>query len=196
MGKNAGRLSFLHRDIVGDAPTVEEVNAWVKPKPGVAEIAGANLAAFGGGRITTCKIPRYRKFVGDFSMTITGKVRKIERRKLSLRLLGLDDAAKIQAAEENVRSFCLRKDMYCNAWPASLSRKTEGGRKTMKKLYLSDADRKIGGVCGGLGEYFERDPTIIRILFVLLILFSFGFGLLAYLALWLIIPKKPSVDIL
>ncbi len=62
----------------------------------------------------------------------------------------------------------------------------------MKKLYLSETDKKIGGVCGGLGEYFERDPTVVRILFVLLILFSFGFGLLAYLALWLIIPKRPS----
>jgi len=62
----------------------------------------------------------------------------------------------------------------------------------MKKLYLSETDKKIGGVCGGLGEYFDRDPTVVRILFVLLILFSFGFGLLAYLALWLIIPKKPS----
>jgi phage shock protein C len=60
----------------------------------------------------------------------------------------------------------------------------------MKKLLLSVTDRKIGGVCGGIGEYLERDPTVIRILFILLILFSFGFGLLAYLAMWLIIPKK------
>jgi phage shock protein PspC (stress-responsive transcriptional regulator) len=66
------------------------------------------------------------------------------------------------------------------------------GGEEMKKLYLSETDKKIGGVCGGLGEYFERDPTIVRILFVLLILFSFGFGILAYLALWLIIPKRPS----
>ena len=62
----------------------------------------------------------------------------------------------------------------------------------MKKLYLSDSDRKIGGVCGGIGEYFDKDPTLIRILFILVILFSFGFGILAYLAMWLIIPKKPK----
>ena len=61
----------------------------------------------------------------------------------------------------------------------------------MKKLYLSAEDRKIGGVCGGIGEYFERDPTVIRILFILLVLFSLGFGIFAYLAMWLIIPKKP-----
>jgi phage shock protein C len=62
----------------------------------------------------------------------------------------------------------------------------------MKKLFLSTADRKIGGVCGGIGEYLERDPTVIRILFILLVLFSFGFAVFAYLAMWLIIPKKPA----
>jgi phage shock protein C len=62
----------------------------------------------------------------------------------------------------------------------------------MKKMYLSDTDRKIGGVCGGIGEYFDKDPTLIRIIFILFILFSFGFGILAYLAMWLIMPKKPK----
>lgn len=61
----------------------------------------------------------------------------------------------------------------------------------MKKLYLSGDDRKIGGVCGGIGDYFDKDPTLIRILFILLILLSFGFGILAYLAMWLIIPREP-----
>jgi phage shock protein C len=61
----------------------------------------------------------------------------------------------------------------------------------IKKLFLSTTDRKIGGVCGGIGEYLERDSTVIRILFILLVLFSFGFGVFAYLAMWLVIPKKP-----
>ena len=61
----------------------------------------------------------------------------------------------------------------------------------MKKLYLSDTDKKLGGVCGGLGEYFDKDPTLIRIIFILIILFSFGFGVLAYLLMWLIIPRRP-----
>jgi len=60
----------------------------------------------------------------------------------------------------------------------------------MKKLYLSDTDKKLGGVCGGLGEYFDKDPTLIRIIFILIILFSFGFGVLAYLLMWLIIPRR------
>jgi phage shock protein C len=63
----------------------------------------------------------------------------------------------------------------------------------MKRLYLSYTDKKIGGVCGGIGEYFDKDPTLIRILFIMAILFSFGFGILAYVAMWLIIPKKPDI---
>lgn len=62
----------------------------------------------------------------------------------------------------------------------------------MKKLFLSTDDRKIGGVCAGIGEYLERDPTVIRILFILLVLFSFGFAIFAYIAMWLVIPKKPA----
>lgn len=62
----------------------------------------------------------------------------------------------------------------------------------MRKLYLSNTDKKLGGVCGGLGEYFDKDPTLVRIAFILIILFSYGFGVLAYLFMWLIIPRKPN----
>jgi phage shock protein C len=61
-----------------------------------------------------------------------------------------------------------------------------------EKLYLSDTDKKIGGVCGGLGEFFNKDSTLFRVLFILLILFSFGVAILAYLAMWLVIPKRPQ----
>ncbi len=61
----------------------------------------------------------------------------------------------------------------------------------MKKLYLSDTNKKLGGVCGGLGEYFEIDPTIVRIAFIFFTLISFGLGILAYILIWIIIPRKP-----
>lgn len=60
----------------------------------------------------------------------------------------------------------------------------------MKKLYLSDTNKKIGGVCGGLGEYFDVDPTLIRIAFILVTLFSFGLGIVGYLLIWMVVPKK------
>ncbi len=60
-----------------------------------------------------------------------------------------------------------------------------------KKLYLSQTDKKIAGVCGGLAEYFGIDSTVVRILWVLLSIF-FGSGIIAYLIAWLLIPREPS----
>ena len=58
-----------------------------------------------------------------------------------------------------------------------------------KKLFRSKKNRMIAGVCGGLGEYLGVDPTIIRLLWVLLVFLSFGAAILAYIIAWIIIPK-------
>lgn len=63
--------------------------------------------------------------------------------------------------------------------------------KNIKRLYRSGKDKMLGGVCGGLAEYLEIDPTIIRLLMVLLVLASFGTGILLYLIAWIIIPRNP-----
>lgn len=61
-----------------------------------------------------------------------------------------------------------------------------------KKLYRS-RDKKLCGVCGGLAEYFDLDPTLVRLLWVVLTLFSTVFpGVLAYLVCALIVPQKPD----
>lgn len=60
----------------------------------------------------------------------------------------------------------------------------------MKKLYRSNTNRKLCGVCGGLAEYFDIDPIIIRLIFIFLTLFVGG-GLLIYLICALVIPKSP-----
>ena len=59
---------------------------------------------------------------------------------------------------------------------------------TYKRLTRSLANKKIAGVCGGLGEYFIIDPTIVRVLFLFLLLFGGG-GLLLYIILWIIVPE-------
>lgn len=59
-----------------------------------------------------------------------------------------------------------------------------------KKLYRSKIDSMICGVCGGLGEYFDVDSTIVRLIAIVLI-FGWGSGLLAYLVAAIIIPKNP-----
>ena len=60
-----------------------------------------------------------------------------------------------------------------------------------KKIYRSVSDRKISGVCAGFAEYFNIDPTIIRIIWAVTSLFAFA-GIVAYLVCALIIPEKPS----
>jgi phage shock protein C len=59
-----------------------------------------------------------------------------------------------------------------------------------KKLYRSSRDRMLGGVAGGLAEYFEIDSTLVRILFIIT-LFIGGTGILAYILLWIVVPEMP-----
>ena len=56
-----------------------------------------------------------------------------------------------------------------------------------RKLYRSRNQRMLGGVCGGLAEYFNVDTTLIRVLFLVLAVFG-GSGLLIYVVMWLIVP--------
>jgi phage shock protein PspC (stress-responsive transcriptional regulator) len=58
-----------------------------------------------------------------------------------------------------------------------------------KTLRRSRTDKMIAGICGGLGKYFGLDSTILRLVFVLLLIFA-GTGLLAYLIMWLVIPYE------
>ena len=58
-----------------------------------------------------------------------------------------------------------------------------------RKLQRSTSNKMIAGVCAGIASYFNLDPTIIRVLYVLMVFFA-GFGILLYLILWLVIPSE------
>ena len=60
-----------------------------------------------------------------------------------------------------------------------------------KKLYKSRTNKKLDGVCAGIGEYLDVDPTLIRLVWILAAL-AFGSGLLAYLIAALIMPRQPE----
>ena len=62
--------------------------------------------------------------------------------------------------------------------------------ETPKKLYKSRKNRILAGVCGGIGEYLNLDPTIIRLVWVFFGL-VYGVGVLAYIIVWLLIPNSP-----
>lgn len=63
---------------------------------------------------------------------------------------------------------------------------------TQKKLYRSKKDKMVAGVCGGLAEYFDIDPVIIRVIAVVLLLPGGLPGLLPYVILWVVVPKNPE----
>ncbi|HWQ50139.1 MAG TPA: PspC domain-containing protein [Methanosarcina sp.] len=60
----------------------------------------------------------------------------------------------------------------------------------MNKLYRSKKNRIIAGVCGGIGEYFKVDPTLIRLLLLLISIVGAGSGIVAYIIAWIIIPEE------
>ena len=64
----------------------------------------------------------------------------------------------------------------------------DGEQRTAGRLHKSMNDRKIAGVCGGIAEYLNADPTIIRLAFALLVL-GWGSGVLAYIICALVLPE-------
>jgi phage shock protein PspC (stress-responsive transcriptional regulator) len=63
-----------------------------------------------------------------------------------------------------------------------------------KKLYRSARERMLGGVAAGVAEYFDIDPTIVRLVFVLSI-FAGGAGIIAYIIMWIIVPQGPFIPL-
>jgi phage shock protein C len=59
-----------------------------------------------------------------------------------------------------------------------------------RKLYRSNSDKMIAGVCAGLADYVNIDPTVMRLIFVILFLLG-GNGLLLYVILWILMPEQP-----
>ncbi len=62
----------------------------------------------------------------------------------------------------------------------------------IKRLYRSQKDKMVAGVCGGVAEYLNVDPVVVRLVWVVATLLSFGLGILAYIVAWIIIPKNPN----
>jgi len=81
-----------------------------------------------------------------------------------------------------------REKIMPAAKPVHASRPVKGGPK---RLYRSGREKILGGVCGGIAEYLGVDPVIIRLLWVIGT-FAWGFGILAYIIAWIIMPRNPN----
>jgi phage shock protein PspC (stress-responsive transcriptional regulator) len=62
----------------------------------------------------------------------------------------------------------------------------------MKRLYRSKKDRILGGVCVGLGEHLDVDPTVIRLIWAVVSVLSIGTGIIIYILAWIIIPEDDT----
>ena len=91
---------------------------------------------------------------------------------------------KVATHEERVEHFA--EEM--GALGKKAAETVRGGRP--KRLYRSGRDKILGGVCGGIAEYFKIDPVLIRLLWVLFTLAG-GAGVLVYIIAWIIIPRNP-----
>jgi phage shock protein PspC (stress-responsive transcriptional regulator) len=63
---------------------------------------------------------------------------------------------------------------------------------SMKRLYRSKNDRMMGGVCAGLGEHLDVDPTVIRLVWAVIAVLSIGTGVLVYILAWILIPEEDT----
>jgi len=91
---------ILDAQVIGvpDPTYGEELVAWIRLRPGAEPLTIEALREFCTGRLAHYKVPRYLKLVDEFPMTVTGKVRKVEMREVSIAELGLGAAATIQTA--------------------------------------------------------------------------------------------------
>ncbi len=123
----------------------------------------------------------------DIISDIEGRLSEIFSEKLNLTrqvitLSDVQDAIKIMGDPDVIggeKSKSENKRSHYGTYEKSYSR---------RRLYRDDDNRVFGGVCSGLGYYFDIDPVILRIALVVLFLVG-GFGLLLYLIMWLVVPK-------
>jgi phage shock protein PspC (stress-responsive transcriptional regulator) len=80
--------------------------------------------------------------------------------------------------------------IYVLLWIMAPEKAGEAQPKPSSGLHLSRSDRKILGVCGGLGEWLDVDPVFLRVAFVLLALLG-GLGIVIYVVLWIFVPRAP-----
>jgi phage shock protein PspC (stress-responsive transcriptional regulator) len=80
--------------------------------------------------------------------------------------------------------------IYVLLWIMAPEKAGEAQPKPSSGLHLSRSDRKILGVCGGLGEWLDVEPVFLRVAFVLLALLG-GLGIVIYVVLWIFVPRAP-----
>jgi phage shock protein C len=86
------------------------------------------------------------------------------------------------------------KTFFYPCYGQSLLREQTSKTTGMKRLYRSKVQRMLGGVCGGIGEHLDVDPTVIRLVWAVMTMLSVGIGIIAYIVAWIIVPEAETSD--
>jgi phage shock protein PspC (stress-responsive transcriptional regulator) len=82
------------------------------------------------------------------------------------------------------------RDGYCRQCGTATGRQTL--QRPATRLMRTRLDKKIAGVCGGMAKYLDLDPTLMRVLWLLLLFALPPAGLIGYIAAWIVMPKEPE----
>ncbi|NJK87360.1 MAG: PspC domain-containing protein [Bacteroidales bacterium] len=118
---------------------------------------------------------------------IEGRIAELfyEKTRVSNRVITLADVDEVILTMGNPVDF---QEAEPETSSSSTHQQTHTYTYRTKRIYRDPDNRVLGGVCGGLGHYFNIDPLIFRILFIVLF-FGYGTGLLIYIIMWIIIPE-------
>ena len=99
-------------------------------------------------------------------------------------IISKNDVSKVISIMGEPEDFSIENETNNN----QSTKRNMSSYQTTKRLYRDPENRVLGGVCGGLGAYFNTDPLLFRILFIAMF-FGLGSGLIIYLILWIAIPE-------
>ncbi len=107
-----------------------------------------------------------------------------------------DEVITLENVEEMIKTIGEPHDIVDEEETTSAEENTQnqrtGGSSYSKRLYRDADNRVFGGVCSGLGAYFNLDPVIFRVVFVIAVVF-YGFSIVPYLVLWIVMPKAVTI---
>jgi len=133
--------------------------------------------------ITSAKSTSFEKQVGDFAEEVEHLGKKAGKTiEQGVKNIGEE----VKTIEKKVEKLIQEKSKTSDY--SSSNVENEG----YKRLYRSGKNKYLGGVCGGLAQYFNLDPTLIRILWVIIVFFPPGLGVILYILFWIFVPRNPN----
>jgi phage shock protein PspC (stress-responsive transcriptional regulator) len=133
--------------------------------------------------ITSAKSTSFEKQIGDFAEEVEHLGKKAGK-TIEQGVKNIGEEAK--TIEKRVEKLIQEKSKTSDY--SSSKVENEG----YKRLYRSGKNKYLGGVCGGVAEYFNLDPTLIRILWVIIVFFPPGLGIILYILFWIFVPRNPN----